>query len=230
MNTPCRHQRHRLGIPPALWLALLITILGVGQLAHAEKEAFTPKLLSLSLHPQAVTLRGQGSSQQFLLTGTYSNGMKQDFSRQGLFSLSNPRLARVNSRGQVFLLADGKVRLTATFGGLSVASTITAQASAKTRDPSFALDLEGIFTRQGCNDSHCHGSVKGRGGFKLSSQAGNPREDYRWIVRGGTFQIYSPESAGSETSRVRPEAQRHRLPAGADREEPEVTLTDPGRL
>ena len=211
MNTPCRHHRHRLGISPALPLALLITILGVGQLAHAEKEAFTPKLLSLSLHPQAVTLRGQGSSQQFLLTGTYSNGIERDFSRQGRFSLSNPRLARVNGRGQVFLLADGEVRLTAAFGGLSVESTITAQASAKTRDPSFALDLEGIFTRQGCNDSHCHGSVKGRGGFKLSSQAGNPREDYRWIVRGGTFQIYSPESAGSETSRVRPEAPEQSL-------------------
>ena len=40
----------------------------------------------------------------------------------------------------------------------------------------------------------------------MSSQAGNPREDHRWIVRGGTFQVYSQESAGPETSRIRPEA------------------------
>jgi hypothetical protein len=129
--------------------------------------------------------------------------VERDLSRQARFSLSDPRAARVDSRGQVVALADGEVRLTAEFGGLSAESTLHVQASARPSPPDFALDLEGIFTRQGCNDSHCHGSVKGRGGFKLSSQAGNPREDHRWIVRGGTFQIYSLESAGPETPRIR---------------------------
>ena len=131
--------------------------------------------------------------------------MERDLTRQARFSLSDPRQARVNGRGRVVALAGGQARLTAKFGGLSVTSTVTVQTSARPRAPGFALDLEGIFTRQGCNDSHCHGSVKGRGGFKLSSQAGNPREDHRWIVRGGAFQIYSRESAGPEAPRIRPE-------------------------
>ena len=219
MNASRSHNRHCPGTRPALGLTLLGLVLAVGQPGQAEKvaadpaqgpgrpaAAAAPRLLSLSLRPRAVTLRGRDASQQFLLTGTYSDGVERDLSRQGRFSLSDPRLARVDGRGQVIALADGEARLTGEFGGRRAESTLRIQASAKTRAPSFALDLEGIFTRQGCNDSHCHGSVKGRGGFKLSSQAGNPREDHRWIVRGGTFQVYSQESAGPETSRIRPEA------------------------
>ena len=219
MNASRSHNRHRPGTRPALGLTLLGLVLAVGQPGHAEKVATesvqapgrpaaeaAPRLLSLILRPRAVTLRGQGASQQFLLTGTYSDGVARDLSRQGRFSLSDPRLARVDGRGQIVAQSDGLARLTAEFGGRSVEADIRIRAAAGTRSPSFALDLEGIFTRQGCNDSHCHGSVKGRGGFKLSSQAGNPREDHRWIVRGGTFQIYSPESAGPETPRIRPEA------------------------
>jgi len=40
----------------------------------------------------------------------------------------------------------------------------------------FQTDVEEIFTKRGCNDSHCHGGVKGRGGFKLSHNALDPRE------------------------------------------------------
>ena len=165
----------------------------------------------MNLQPQGVTIRGNDASQQFLVTGTYSDGLERDLSRQSRFFLSDPRLARVDTSGRVFALADGVVRLTADFGGRSESTRIRIQASTGNRSPSFALDLEGIFTRRGCNGSECHGSVKGRGGFKLSNQASNPREDHRWIVRGGSFQIYSEESSGPETSRIRLEAPEQSL-------------------
>jgi len=218
MNASRRDNRPDLAIRATLLPTVFALVLVSPQPGHAAKGAddstrasgspaagTAPKLLSLGLQPRSVTLPGRGASQQFLLTGAYSDGVERDLSRQARFSLSDPRLGRLAGRGQVVALAGGEARLTAEFGGLSAESTINVQASAKTRAPSFALDLEGIFTRQGCNDSHCHGSVKGRGGFKLSSQAGNPREDHRWIVRGGTFQIYSQDSAGPETPRIRPE-------------------------
>ena len=219
MNASPHDNRDHRGAKPALRLTLVALVLAAAQPIHAAEEAAesaqapghvdaaaAPELLSLTLEPRAVTLRGGGASQQFLLTGTYSDGVQRDLSRQARFSLSDARLCRVDDRGQVVALAGGGARLTAEFGGRSKVSSITVQVSARTRAPNFALDLEGIFTRQGCNDSHCHGSVKGRGGFKLSSQAGNPREDHRWIVRGGAFQIYSQESAGPETPRISPDA------------------------
>ena len=59
---------------------------------------------------------------------------------------------------------------------------------AEERPFSFARDIGGILTKQGCNNSDCHGSVKGRGGLKLSANALYPKEAparYRAAVDGG---------------------------------------------
>src|SRR5205814_1122077 len=62
-----------------------------------------------------------------------------------------------------------------------------------TDKPGFARDVLSILTKQGCNSSNCHGGVKGRGGLKLSLDGYHPEEDYKWIVKGGTYQVLSPE-------------------------------------
>src|SRR5438552_2050152 len=77
-----------------------------------------------------------------------------------------------------------------------------AAQTKKTVDFDFQTDVEEIFTKRGCNDSHCHGGVKGRGGFKLSLNALIPRDDYEWSVQGGTYQVLSPESAGPRKPRA----------------------------
>ena len=224
MNGPSSQSRRNPGSRMAVRLTLIGLMLAAGQPGYSEEEPVgspkspegpakkvAPKLHSLILQPQGVTLRGKDASQQFLVTGTYCDGLERDLTRQCRYSLSDSRRARVDASGRVFALADGPVHLTAHFGGRSVSTSVGIQASAEARSPNFALDLEGIFTRGGCNSSECHGSVKGRGGFKLSSQAGNPREDHRWIVRGGTFQIYSQESSGPETPRIRLDAPEQSL-------------------
>jgi hypothetical protein len=74
---------------------------------------------------------------------------------------------------------------------------------AQTQRPfSFGRDIEGIFTRRGCNAIACHGSVKGRGGFKLSANALNPREDYEWITKGGGYQVLIDAPSGARVPRV----------------------------
>ena len=50
--------------------------------------------------------------------------------------------------------------------------------------------------------SGCHGGVKGRGGFKLSSGVLHPKDDYEWIVKGGTYQVLTAEVAGSRVPRI----------------------------
>src|SRR5262249_46290116 len=50
--------------------------------------------------------------------------------------------------------------------------------------------------------SNCHGSVKGRGGFKLSQNGLDPREDYRWILEGGGYQVLTPEPLAPKNPRI----------------------------
>ncbi|HUS06124.1 MAG TPA: DUF1549 and DUF1553 domain-containing protein, partial [Bryobacteraceae bacterium] len=70
------------------------------------------------------------------------------------------------------------------------------------REFQFSRDIGGIFTRQGCNGSGCHGGVKGRGGFKLSAGVLNPKDDYEWIVQGGGYQVLTAEVKGDRIPRV----------------------------
>ena len=71
------------------------------------------------------------------------------------------------------------------------------------RPSSISPEIGTILTRKGCNGAGCHGGVKGRGGFKLSSGAFHPKEDYEWIVKGGTYQVLTTEVKGERVPRVK---------------------------
>src|SRR5437762_4451937 len=81
-------------------------------------------------------------------------------------------------------------------------STGSAQVPAAQQQVTFTRDVIVILTKDGCNSSSCHGGVKGKGGFKLSLDGLDPREDYKWIVKGGTYQVLSPEVLPPVRSRV----------------------------
>ena len=98
------------------------------------------------------------------------------------------RLARLGAVALGFLLAAQ--------GGASL------YAGESARPFSFPRDVGGILTKRGCNNQECHGSVKGRGGFKLSANALYPRDDHEWIVQGGVYQVLSPEPLGPRQPRI----------------------------
>ena len=83
----------------------------------------------------------------------------------------------------------------------ALASTFTS-AFAADRPFEFDRDIGGIFTRQGCNDRHCHGSVKGRGGLRLSPEGTDPRQDYQWIVEGGQYQVLTDQAKEPRVPRI----------------------------
>ena len=58
-------------------------------------------------------------------------------------------------------------------------------AAAATEKPklSFVKDIVPIFTKSGCANSNCHGSIRGQAGFKLSLFGYEPDLDYDAIVK-----------------------------------------------
>ncbi|HUQ90762.1 MAG TPA: DUF1553 domain-containing protein [Bryobacteraceae bacterium] len=170
-------------------------------LGHGWAEA-PPKLLSLRLMPKERTLHGKTASQQFLVIGQYSDKRERDLTGQARFTLSNPGSARADEAGRVFAVADGQTALTAVAGGLSARASLKVEGSGVDRPFSFPRDIIGIFTRRGCNTAGCHGGIKGQAGFKLSTQGIHPKEDYKWIVQGGVFQVLTEEIAGQKKPRI----------------------------
>src|SRR5262245_2735958 len=48
---------------------------------------------------------------------------------------------------------------------------------------SFTNDIVPIFTKSGCANSNCHGSIRGQAGFKLSLFGYEPQLDYQAVVK-----------------------------------------------
>jgi hypothetical protein len=157
---------------------------------------------SIRVEPKERTLHGEGASQQFLVIGTYPDGGERDVTGEATWNLSDPELAVFESGGKLTARKNGTVTVKATAAGRTAATTIRIQDVEAARQFQFSRDIGSIFTRQGCNGSGCHGGVKGRGGFKLSSGVLNPKDDYEWIVKGGGYQVLTAEVKGERVPRI----------------------------
>ena len=189
-----------LGKQKRRWAVLVLAAV-LGLSSPSQAGSAPPKLRSLRLLPQDRTLWGAKASQHFLVIGKYSDGLERDVTTESRFSLSDPKVAKVDAGGRVVALANGGTILKASLGGRSAKTQLRVEGSQQARPFSFARDIGGIFTKRGCNDSSCHGGVKGKGGFKLSLNAVYPRDDYQWIVEGGTYQVLTTE-AGEKIPRI----------------------------
>ena len=161
-----------------------------------------PRLMSIRIEPQGRTLSGSGASQQLLVIGEFSDAAERDLTDRAVWKLSDPSLARIDSDARLFALADGGLTVSATVDKHTARSSVQIERAHVQRPFSFGRDIAGIFTRSGCNGTTCHGSVKGRGGFKLSANALNPREDYEWITKGGGYQVLVDAPLGTRVPRV----------------------------
>jgi hypothetical protein len=168
-------------------------------------------LTSVRLVPEQVTLQGVRAAQRFVVLGAFADGLERDVTRQSRFSISDPRLAVLEHAGRVVARADGELELEARMGEQVARARLRIERSKEAVPFSFARDIGRILTQRGCNAADCHGSVKGKKGFKLSLGAVYPREDYAWIVEGGTYRVLTTEQ---------PKPRRPRI----DRQRPEASL------
>ncbi len=182
-------------------LAVLFVSWSAGSVAGASEAHYLrlarvhdPTLMSVRIVPDSIRLQGKEASQRFVVMGKYSDGLERDVTLESVFSLGDSSLAEVDETGKVTGLADGETKLEAAIEGLQVRAAIRVEETSRERPLSFEGSISPIFTKKGCNASSCHGGVKGRGGFKLSLDSLNPREDHKWIVRGGVYQVLTTES------------------------------------
>ena len=192
------HPLRRPGLLATLSVCLLAGLLFDSSAAGQTRQA----PLSLRLVPKDIRLWGAGATQRFLLLGRYADGLERDLTAQADFSISDSAVARLDRERKVAAGARGTATLTGAVMGLRAGAEINVTATDGTRPFSFGREIGGILTRKGCNANDCHGSVKGKGGFKLSANALYPKEDYQWIVEGGVYQVLSPEPAGERKPRI----------------------------
>ncbi len=159
-------------------------------------------ILSLRILPERIMLSRKAASQRFVVLATTADGLERDLTSQSTLSVDQPSIVRVDPSGQVRSLQNGEATLEARMGSLKARASIEVESAGQNRPFSFARDIGTVLTKRGCNSSACHGGVKGKAGFKLSLGTLHPREDYRWIVEGGGYQVMSTEAKGLRKPRI----------------------------
>ena len=182
-----------------------LAFLSPGSLVSASFEtastSFSDAVQALRILPAQVHLHGKNASQRILVMGTLADGREKDITARSILTVES-NIADLDSAGRIRALESGETQLRAQVSGRIARIPVRITDANRERPFRFATDVEAVLTKGGCNQSECHGSIKGRGGFKLSLNGIAPREDHRWIVEGGGYQVLSAKAKSPLVPRV----------------------------
>ncbi len=155
-------------------------------------------LTSLDVAPASAALEGPRSSQRLIVLGTTRDGATVDVTDHVTFGLSDKSVAKI-AGGVLYPVKDGETRVTATLGKLKSGGADFTVANADAESPlDFINDVMPILAKGGCNNTACHGSPVGKGGFKLSLFGYEPDLDHPAIVKsddGRRVNLKEPEKS-----------------------------------
>src|SRR5208282_1754516 len=117
-----------------------------------------------------------------VVQATFVDGITRDVTNEASIHPADPKVLRRN--GAVFYpAADGATSLTVAYGGKSVAVPVKVVQAALQPPISFRLDVMPVFMRSGCNTGSCHGSARGKDGFRISLFGFDPEGDHFRLTR-----------------------------------------------
>jgi hypothetical protein len=177
------------------WLVALAAVAVLGGAAGAQ-EKLPPgaKVVRLTATPPSVTLTNPYAYRQLVLTGELATGEKVDVTRMA--QVTPPPLVTVSDRGLVRPAADGSSVLTFAVAGASVAVPVQVTGQKSAHEVSFVRDVMPTISKLGCNAGTCHGSAKGKNGFKLSLRGYDPLADHQALtddLEGRRFNRAAPD-------------------------------------
>lgn len=148
--------------------------------APAPAEPGAPA--SIVVSPPDVFLNTSRDRQLLVVQAKYSDGITRDVTAEAKYTPANAALVKID-QSTLYPVADGKTELTVEYGGHKVVVPVDVQAATTDRPISFKLDVMPVFMKAGCNMGSCHGSARGKDGFRLSLFGFDPDGDFHRLTR-----------------------------------------------
>lgn len=165
-------------------LALLPTQDVTAQTRLPKKSVIQPPpIRTLTITPQQIALSGRYAECRPLVNGVDSSGAQRDLSAMAVLTVSDPKIAVLDSEGTLRPRKDGSAYLIARYSGLVARIPLAVKGITAAAPPRFLADVMPVLTKGGCNMGACHGAGSGKGGFKLSLLGYDPDADYETITR-----------------------------------------------
>ncbi len=160
----------------------LTLMLGLASVAvAADVESVAPAAVrELALEPARLEFSGPGDRRRVLVLGVTEGGERIDLTKEAEFnthqaaSLVGTGLLRGESPGSGVVTVEAR--------GFSAELPFETARGDSTRRVSFIRDVMPVLNKVGCTGGPCHGSAKGKNGFKLSLRGYDPVFDYKALL------------------------------------------------
>jgi len=139
-----------------------------------------PEIKSLILEPSQLRLEDARDARRVLVLGQRSDGGVVDLTGEAQFKAAAQSLS-IDAEGYISGTEAGETTVSVTAAGQTVTLPVQVLGGAL-RPVGFVRDIEPLMGRVGCNQGTCHGSAKGKNGFKLSLRGYDPDYDYQALV------------------------------------------------
>jgi hypothetical protein len=173
-------------------------VIGAEAPAPANSAAPAPPLpviRALELRPAQLRLRDARDERRVLVLGKADGSNVVDLTAQAAFKSETPAVeieglyihGRQKGQGDVLITAAGQ----------QIKLPVTVE-SAEVPEVRFVRDVEPVLGKLGCNQGTCHGSAKGKNGFKLSLRGYDPDFDYQALINdisGRRFNRVNPDDS-----------------------------------
>jgi WD40 repeat protein len=138
-------------------------------------------ITALEVHPDAIELKNRFEYVQLLVTGRLASGDEVDVTRLVDVALS-AKIVDVSPRGVIRPTADGEASLRLSLAGQT--TDVRVQVTGMNADfrADYIRHVTPVMSRMGCSSGLCHGSDKGKNGFKLSLRGYDPILDVRALT------------------------------------------------
>ncbi len=157
------------------------------QAANAQHDApappakpALPPLTSIKTEPARLTFFDGRDERKVLVWGETASGERFDLTEVAFFK-AEEQLVRMDAQGFLHPKAKGETAVVVSVGDLQVKLPVEVR-SADLPPVGFVRDVEPVLSKIGCNAGTCHGSAKGKNGFKLSLRGYDPEFDYQALV------------------------------------------------
>ena len=163
---------------------LFMAVFALGSLGNATSGAEPSQaVIALTAYPTAIRLKGMDDAPQLLITGKRADGRDIDLTPSVNYSVSDPKVIRIEPNGRVFPITNGSAEITASVNGLTVKVSVTAEKMEAPLPINFENHVVPVFTKLGCSSGGCHGKIAGQNGFRLSLLGFDPKFDYDNLMK-----------------------------------------------
>ena len=139
-----------------------------------------PVIQSLKLEPASLTLSDSRDERRVLVIGVAEGGKRIDLTALASFKTDSACVEIVES-GYIRPRANGIAEILVKAADLEIKLPVKVE-SAVGHPVRFVREVQPILAKAGCNQGTCHGSAKGKNGFKLSLRGYDPEFDYQALI------------------------------------------------